>query len=395
MRVLYVQYTNPGAYPPIVRGAHILADAGAHVLLLGIQVPELEALGMADGPGISARLLPATSAAWRLKSHYARYAAWVTHIGVSWKPEWIYASDMFAAPIALALSALTRARVVYHEHDAPSTEHSSWAVRQCLAARRRLLQRADVVVAPNVDRAERLSELAGGRQVVTAWNCPRRPNVRPSRSRQDSRLRVIYGGSINAERVPFAVIDAVARVPDVELDLVGYETIGSRGYVQRLASLAVERAVGDRLRVRSAMHPSELEAAFAKCDLGLALMPVESRDENMQHMTGASNKVFEYLVSGVVPLVSDTPDWRTTFVDPGYALACDPRHPESIAFTLAWAQRNRESVHDIAGRGWQRLQEDWNYETQFAPVLRALLGARVSTSTAVASEPTRGVHCAS
>ena len=28
MRVLYVQYTNPGVYPPIVRGAQLLAEIG-------------------------------------------------------------------------------------------------------------------------------------------------------------------------------------------------------------------------------------------------------------------------------------------------------------------------------------------------------------------------------
>ena len=38
MRVLYVQYTNPGAYPPLVRGAQLLAESGAEVLMLGTRV---------------------------------------------------------------------------------------------------------------------------------------------------------------------------------------------------------------------------------------------------------------------------------------------------------------------------------------------------------------------
>ena len=55
MRVLHVQYTNPGAYPPLVRGAQLLAESGADVLMLGTQVAALDALSVTGTPGISVR----------------------------------------------------------------------------------------------------------------------------------------------------------------------------------------------------------------------------------------------------------------------------------------------------------------------------------------------------
>ena len=40
-RVLYIQYTNPGHYPPLEHSAHLLADAGADVLF--VEAPQTEA----------------------------------------------------------------------------------------------------------------------------------------------------------------------------------------------------------------------------------------------------------------------------------------------------------------------------------------------------------------
>ena len=394
MRVLYVQYTNPGAYPPLVRGARLLADSGADVHMLGVQVRGLEALDAEPDSRISVEIMPAGASTWQLKAHYARYVAWVAREGARWRPDWVYASDVLAAPAALTLAAVTGARVLYHEHDAPSLDHESWAYRQCLAARQRLLRRADIVVAPNAERGRRLAELGGGRSVITAWNCPPTPGTAPRRAGHGDRLRVIYRGSINADRLPSTVIDAVARTANVHLAIAGYETAGSRGHVEHLLSRAAHLDLTGRVADLGTLPGALLESICAERDLGLALMPMESTDENMRHMTGASNKLFEYLASGVVPLVSDLAEWRATFVDAGCAVACDPRSPESIAGVFSWALERPDALRAIADRGWQRLQRDWNYETQFAPIMRALWTALDSASAGAAPEP-REAQCAS
>jgi glycosyltransferase involved in cell wall biosynthesis len=389
MRVLHVQYTNPGAYPPLIRGAELLGELGVEVLMLGTRVDGLDALDATPAGNVSIRLMAAPANGWRLKAHYARYAAWVAREGAAWKPDWIYASDLLSTPVALALRALTGARVVYHEHDAPALERASWMIRQCATARQRLLHVADVVVTPNAARSVQLSALSGGRQVITAWNCPRRPHAAVPTTRPRDGLRVIYRGSINAERLPLAVVDAVARAgSDVTLTVAGYETIGSRGHVAAVETRARDLGIGHRVRVLGIVPAPELDAVGAQSDVGLALMPLDSPDENMRNMTGASNKVFEYWSTGCVPLVSDLPDWRATFVDSGYALACDPGNASSIAAALAWAASHRAELRAIAARGWDRLQVDWNYETQFAPVLAAMLGQQpaVTTEIPVATE---------
>ena len=375
MRVLYVQYTNPGVYPPLVRGATLLAESGAQVRMVGTRVRDTGALDVSPSTGIEIRLMREAPDGWRLKAHYARYGAWVAREAAAWKPDWIYASDLLATPIALAAAAFTRARVVYHEHDAPATPRPSWVIKRCLDARARLLHAASILVTPNADRSAHLSAAAVGRHVFTVWNCPRRPTSVRHLTRAPDVLRVVFCGSINAERLPLTVVEALAMAKcPVTIDVAGYETVGSRGYVAALAEHARRHGVGQRVRFLGTVPENDKSVVFEQCDIGLALMPMASSDENMRHMAGASNKPFEYLSCGVVPLVSDLPDWRRTFVEPGYALVCDPSRAESIAAAYAWAVENRATVREVAMRGGERLRLDWNYEAQFAPVLDAMWG---------------------
>lgn len=375
MRVLYVQYTNPGAYPPLVRGATLLAESGACVRMLGTRVRDTDPLDVQPSQGIDVRLMNGAPEGWRLKAHYARYGAWVAREAAAWKPDWIYASDLLSTPIALAAAALTRARLVYHEHDVPAAARPNWVIQRCLDARARLLRSAAIVVTPNADRSARLSEMAGGRQVLTVWNCPRRPTSRPRSRRALDVLRTVFCGSINSERLPLTVVEALASTDArVMLDVAGYETVGSRGYIGALITHAHRFGVDQRVRFLGTLAEDEWRVVFEQCDIGLALMPLASSDENMRHMAGASNKPFEYLSCGAAPLVSDLPDWKRTFVDPGYALVCNPSQVQSIVAALSWAAEHRDAVRESAMRGWERLRLDWNYEAQFAPVLDAMSG---------------------
>ena len=395
MRVLYVQYTNPGAYPPIVRSAQLLAEAGAQVLMLGTRVHGLDALSAETVAGMRVELLRAAPEGWRLKAHYARYAAWVAREGATWRPHWIYASDVLSAPVALMLRTLTGASVVYHEHDAPATDGAGWVMRRCLAARQSLTRQAAIVIAPNETRADRLSRVvAGGRPVLTVWNCPRRPAPRRLESAgTPSSLRVVFRGSINVERLPPTVIHAIAASgAPIDLDIAGYETAGSRGYVGQLLELAGTLGLADRVRFAGAVDPKELDDRTGRSDIGLALMPVTSTDENLRHMVGASNKVFEYLSVGAVPLVTDLSDWRAAFVDPGYALACRPNDVPSLQRAFEWAAGHRTELRRMAERGMARLLDDWNYERQFAPVVHAMQSSSVAAGTTLGGQ---GIRCAS
>jgi glycosyltransferase involved in cell wall biosynthesis len=106
--------------------------------------------------------------------------------------------------------------------------------------------------------------------------------------------------------------------------------------------------------------------------VGLALLPKGSRDLADETMVGASNKPFDYMASGLALLVSDLPVWRATFVESGYGLACDSEDPKSLAEALRWFDEHREAMRQMGERGRCRVLDDWNYDSQFAPVMTAL-----------------------
>ncbi len=242
-------------------------------------------------------------------------------------------------PIALAAAAFTGGRVVYHEHDAPATPRPNWVIKRCLDARTRLLRAASIVVAPNADRAARLS--------ATGWRTPGIHRLELStaaheQAAPDARTRwarASYSAARSTRsgcRSPSSRLSPGHESP-VTLDVAGYETVGSRGYIAALAEHARSLGVEQRVRFLGTVSEDDWSVVFEQCDIGLALMPMASSDENMRHMAGASNKPFEYLSCGVAPLVSDLPDWRRTFVEPGYALVCNPSQVESIAAAFDWA----------------------------------------------------------
>jgi glycosyltransferase involved in cell wall biosynthesis len=371
---VYVQYTNPAGYPPLEHSSRLLAERGWHVLFLGTGAWGADTFRFPPHPNVSVRQLAFCPAGWRQKLHYLAFCAWVVAWVVWWRPRYVYASDYLAAPLALLLSYLPGLRVIYHEHDTPPCAGASRFARLCLAARARLTRRAELSVLPGRERAATFRrEVAPGREVLCVWNCPTRDEVVPPRSpRGGEELVLFYHGSIVPPQLPETVLHALARLPAaVRLRVAGYETAGHRGYVDRLRALAGQLGVADRVEwLGSAPTRAQLLGWCATADVGLALFPRESH----QPMAGASNKPFDYLACGLALVVSDLPDWKALFVEPGYALACDPEDPDAIAAALRQFLEQPARARALGEAGRQRIRSEWNYETQFTPVLDLLEG---------------------
>jgi glycosyltransferase involved in cell wall biosynthesis len=101
-------------------------------------------------------------------------------------------------------------------------------------------------------------------------------------------------------------------------------------------------------------------------------MPLDSGDLNLSHMVGASNKPFDYMAARLALLVSDLPDWKTMFVDPGFGLACDPTDANSISAALTWFLDHPEERRAMTIAARHKIEGDWNYDTLFLPVLTTL-----------------------
>jgi hypothetical protein len=117
---------------------------------------------------------------------------------------------------------------------------------------------------------------------------------------------------------------------------------------------------------------TDLLAEAARAHVGLALMPCQSSDLNMRFMTGASNKPFDYMAQGLALLVSDLPDWKTMFVDPGFGLACTPTDVDSPLAALGWFIDHPQARKVMGARAMNKIETEWNYDTQFRAVLESV-----------------------
>lgn len=383
-RVLAFIYGNPGAYPPLEHSAHLLVGQGADVHVIGINAIETSSLELAAAPGLTTELLPGMRPGWKQKLHYAQFCWRVARRALAYRPTLLHASDPLAALAALIASFVSRAPIMYHEHDAlPNADGAETSFMTVVRwARARIVREARLVIVPQEQRLRRLQADVGRRDgIVRVWNCPLSQDGLPEPEHRAEGLHLLYHGSIVPDRLPRAVLQALRSLPSaVHLHIVGYAPSGTPGYVKQLEQAASHLGIADRVHfVGPIPHRRDMLAYARRCHVGLSLMPMEATDPNLRFMIGASNKPFDYMACGLALLVADLDDWRAMYVEPGYARACDPRDSGSIATEILWYLENRHAAALMGEAGRQRIAEEWNYEHEFTPVARLIAGCHAQT----------------
>lgn len=380
-RILYIQYTNPAGYPPLEHSSRILAQADWEVLFLGTGASGADALRFPPHPHITVYQIPFCRPGWRQKLHYMRYCLWVLIWVLRWQPQWVYASDLLVCPIALILTFFPGVKVIYHEHDSPVNISQSYFESFVLKTRKWLAKRSSKCILPNLQRTKWFAENIGEKNnTVCVWNCPLQDEViQHLNCRNDNLLTLYYHGNISPNLLPISIIKAVSMVIHekieckIKLRFVGYETLGNIGYFAHIKELAVKLGIQEQyIECISGVPRHKLLELAKDCDIGLALMPINSSNFNLKYLTGASNKPFDYLACGLPLVVSDLPDWKQMYVEPGYGLACNPEDANSIADVLRWYLEHPLEMKAMGERGRQRILNEWNYETQFEVVKNQL-----------------------
>ncbi|MBV9744651.1 MAG: glycosyltransferase [Acidobacteriia bacterium] len=371
-RILYVQYTNPGCYPPLLHSARILADAGWDVHFLGTQsFGDSRLVRVESGPRIRVTQLSFSAESLVPGLHYLWFCLRVLFRALWWRPAWIYASDSFSSPPTLLASLLFRCGVIFHEHDTPVNKNTQFS-RFLFWTRRRLARRANLNILPNQARAEAFERDTQASRVQVVWNCPSIKEVAPLENRDSFVL--YYHGNISPNLVPLSAVEALKTLPeDVVLRILGYETQGSVGYSQQIMERAAVLGVAHRLQILPAVGRAELVTLCRKGDVGLAFFPEPTTPRNSY--AGASNKVFDYLCCGLPIIISDNPEWNRFFAGTDVTVACDPADPNSISQTVLWFYRHRAELRSMGQEGRRKILAEWNYEKQFAPVLDILQGS--------------------
>lgn len=379
-RILYLQYQDPAAYPPLEHSSRILADRGWEVVFLGAAVVADAPLKLAPHPRITVKSIgyvPSKLQVFRYLYFLFQSLRWAW----LWRPQWIYGSDPIVLPALYVIAKMTTARIVYHEHDSPASKGAPSLFRRlALFCRRHVGRTASLCILPQRDRLKDFLETTRRtKPTLCVWNCPSRAEIRRHVAPSDGSLILYYHGSINAVRLPPELVVAMSFFKGaVRLMIAGYEVQGSLGHIDGLKRLAAAYGIEDAVEYLGAIPlRSDLLRYAAQAHVGLSLMPMQSDDINTRHMVGASNKAFDCMACGLPLLVSDLPDWVETFVGPGFGRACDPCNVESIRSELAWYLENPQARAEMGERCRERIWRTWNYESMFEAALAELREAEM------------------
>jgi glycosyltransferase involved in cell wall biosynthesis len=375
LRILYVQFTDPAEYPPLEHSSQIFAEKGWEVLLLGMDNGNSN-FRLPIHTRVRVKKLRVAQGGWWQKLQYLFFFFWTLGWTWWWKPQWVYASDPLSCPIVWLVRKLTGVRVVYHEHDSPDLgQAQSWFMKQVFAYRKRLGRDAELSILPQRARLIRFLETTR-RTTPTfcVWNCPGLAEIPDLNSDAGRELIIYYHGSITSSRLPAHLIVAASRFKGtIRVQVAGYEAPGSIGYMEELTKLAAENGNAKLIEFFGTVPlRRDLLRSASKAHVGLSFMPRLADDINMQHMVGASNKPFDYMACGLPLLVTDLPEWVSTFVGPGYARACDLDDPDSIEAELRWYLDHPGERREMGRRCQEKIRQTWNYETMFAKVLAGL-----------------------
>ncbi len=385
-RILYIQYTNPGAYPPLEHSSQILTRRGWEAEFCGLKGRGGASLKLPPNPRISVRQMNWCSPGIKQKFHFLLFHIWIIWRAWRFRPDWIYCSDAMSATSGLMIRRLFRCRILYHEHDSPNQspgKNESRFVKFIMKARFKLAHKADAIILPNQKRLDLLiHEARPTGRTFCVWNCPSSQEATRSSSRSASPtdpIRLLYHGSIVPDRFPMIYLQALQQSgAGVSIRLVGYEPPGHIGYTDELVEEARKLGLCERFEYLGPLDRREMLEKCAECDVGLSMLRIHDGDINMLHMAGASNKPFDYLSQGLALIVSPNSEWDHLYVQNGCAVSCDSSNVSQLAKTFAWLRDHRDDVRRMGETGRSLVQSTWNYEAQFQPVLELLNSTNAS-----------------
>src|SRR5262245_52565841 len=109
-RILFVQFADRSAYPPLEHSSRLLAHRGWDVVLLGTSGIGIKNLRFLAHPCIRLKKINLKAAGWIQKLQYLFFFFWTLVWTLRWKPQWIYASDPLACPIVWFTQKITNVK---------------------------------------------------------------------------------------------------------------------------------------------------------------------------------------------------------------------------------------------------------------------------------------------
>ena len=275
--------------------------------------------------------------------------------------------------VALALGKRHQARVVYDSRDiymvAANLARLRGPIKAVLARMERGWARAaDRVVTVNRPYAEQLARRFGVAMPVIVMNCSYRydpPTPAPRRFHErlglDPATRVVlYQGGFSRGRGVEQLIQAIHRVPDAVLVVMGY---GALEADFRAAARPENRG---KVHVLPAVPPTELLEWVASADV----VGVLFQHDTLNNYLSTPNKFLEAMAAGVPTVCSDHPGMGPIARETGCGIPVDPSDIEAIAAAIrSIVEAPPDERAAMRARALAAAHDTYNWESQVQALL--------------------------
>lgn len=346
MRIAVVSLSAIDADSRVRRTISALATAGHEVVTVGFgQGSAPEAAGHVALPvpeaGWASRLaIAATHAPARFLPGLApllhdrrRHHAALHEALARLRPDIVHANDWPTLPAAIRWKERSGAGVVYDSHEFACEEHADRPAWRLLARahvreiERRFITRSDAVITVSDGIADAL---------VTAHGLVRRPhvirNVPPfqevPRHPVGQPPRLLFHGLLKPSRGIEMLVETLARLPGYHLTLRG---TGPGPFLAALRRQADRLGVADRLTFEPFVSAEAVVERASLCDIGIFCAP----DRPLNNYYALPNKVFEYIMAGLMVIVSGGPDLARLVQQHGCGRVVEEPDVDSLARMIA------------------------------------------------------------
>jgi glycosyltransferase involved in cell wall biosynthesis len=172
---------------------------------------------------------------------------------------------------------------------------------------------------------------------------------------------IAYVGGLTAVRGSRVMIEAFGlvrqRIPDAELLLIGPVQDGSLGEAPR------------GVRMLGRVPYDEIGGHLAGARVGLATLA-----DTPKHRHNIPSKLFDYMASGVPFVTSDFENIREACGEQG-GVFVQPDDARAVADAILRLLRDDEQADELADEGLAAVRSTYNFDTDGAHLVQALLGA--------------------
>jgi len=380
-KIAIIIYSNPDYLPSVNRAISILSNQFEVVVITRNQDNRYSVYG----PGIEYFQLgkPATAVGKQSQHQLLRIMEYLSfivrarHIVKSRSCKFVYSYDIHGYLAAYFCCRIAgRLPLLYHNLDIYFANKRNILSIIFRSLELYLIRRADAVVFCNRSRLKYFKDKAIlPKNLFIVMNTPLKINDLPENKLREVLIRngfsggeraVFYQGTIDEQHYLPQIIRSIKFWPaDSVLVICG---IVSAGFQECFTREVESSEFKNRILVLPYLPHPQLKFYTVGASLGIALYNQNTEDVNMRFMSGASNKIFEYISLGVPVLANDSEDFRN-MLDSSAAYFTKSYSEEDIgnSINLALSDASGLQRKKLLSREAHLLK--LNYEYQFAGVL--------------------------